>query len=68
MVGTLGGATGLTLGGVTGFTLGDGAGLSFGSDLKGRGGETARPRMAATLEKALRMGGPKDRGVCKGES
>ena len=41
MVGTLGGATGLTLGGATGLTLGDGAGLSFGSDLKGRGGDSS---------------------------
>ena len=50
---TLGGGTGAgTTGGVG--TLGGATGVA--------GGVMARPRMSATLAKALRMGGPKDKG------
>ena len=47
---------GLTLGGATGET-GD---CTLGS---GTGGLSARPRIVATLEKAFRIGGPKERGA-----
>ena len=57
-------------------TLGDGTGMSTlgagttgirggveGSEGQGAGGARARPRMEATFARALRMGGPKERGV-----
>ena len=45
-------------------TLGGARGRSFNGTLgSGAGGRIALPSRAATLAKALRMGGPKERGI-----
>ena len=55
---------GLGVGGGTRGTLGGAKGRIFDGTLgSGTGGLIARPIMAATLAKAFRMGGPKERGV-----